>query len=328
MAIKLRKIGQGFTLIETLLVMVIIAGFIYMGAGYMQQRTLSLRMDRTSAQIQQILSAGMAYYVANSSWPSSMSDLSSYVPTLVSPWGGAYGVYNNGNNMYVSVQIQRAQPNAIPRIAQTIVGTLPLAFTSTSGTATSNTACTVGGNCFVIATVTLPDQSLSGANAVNFADLYHSGGCVPAPTCPSSGYTAQIIVTPAAVNAIYNAPTGTPCNPADTSGCNPDYIQISGFTAYASEATPNNQPYNCGTTTRAVCNQSVNSAGTATAISSTTQTYWRVCLSITTSSGDIPYNSTAAVNNAWGQLAGTVMAITRCAPASDPTDSNLTVWEP
>ena len=63
-------LSKGFTLIEMMLVLVIVSAIIYMGAGYLQQRTMQLKVDKTVAQVQQILSAAVAYYITNNyTWP-------------------------------------------------------------------------------------------------------------------------------------------------------------------------------------------------------------------------------------------------------------------
>src|SRR5579883_1527947 len=108
---------RGFTLIEILLVLVIIGMFIFMGTSYIQQKTLSSRIDRTSLQMQQILNAGLAYYVTNGSWPTSIACLQAsspgctvaYLPSsLTSPWGQSYSLASPGsppNILYVYTAI-------------------------------------------------------------------------------------------------------------------------------------------------------------------------------------------------------------------------------
>src|SRR5262249_9514404 len=87
---------KGFTLVEMLLVLVITATLIYAALGYFQQRTLQMRMDRTSIQMQQILNAGLAFYVANSNWPTDITtDLQgTYLPNITptNPWGQTYTI--------------------------------------------------------------------------------------------------------------------------------------------------------------------------------------------------------------------------------------------
>ena len=63
------KRAHGFSLFEILLVMVIVGVFIAMGTNYVQQRTIQARIDKSVMDMQQILNAGMSYYVANGKWP-------------------------------------------------------------------------------------------------------------------------------------------------------------------------------------------------------------------------------------------------------------------
>lgn len=331
--------NKGFTLIEMLLVMVIIASFIYMGAGYMEQRALSLRIDRTSGQMQQILNAGMSYYIANNKWPTSMSDLqnSGYLPSnLASPWGSSYAINYTNNNLYVSMQLPSAMSAAaILATAKTIAGTLPLAYMATSIPAADSapvaSATCPKASCYVVASVNVPGQSLSNASSVNFTALYHSGACVPEPSCPTD-FEAQIIAVPVAVNAIYDQPGGgAACNPTSTAGCTVSYVQLSGFTAYATSNDAATNPIVCsntGSSATAGCTATVDALGNKTPVTGTGK-YWRVCLSVTTSSGEIPYDSTYANNNPWGQVSGTILVMTRCqAKGAAPGGSDFSVWEP
>lgn len=328
--------SKGFTLIEMLLVLVIMSGVIYIGAGYLQQRTLSLRIDRTSSQMQQILNAGMSYYINNDgNWPGSLDELQSkgYLPTsMPSPWGGSYTVYTNSNNsnFYVSVAMPTTTLTSVS-IAKTIAGTLPLAFTDQSGSVTtSTTPCSTGAVCYVIASVNIPGQSLGNAQQVNFAGLYHSGACVPAPGCPT-GYTAQAFAVPVAVNGYFEKPadSSSPCNASDKSGCIMTYYPLSGYTAYTTSDTPviypSSKPLNCGT-------GSVTTGNCYTDYNNTTEvdsgSYWRVCISVTTSSGQVTIPGSGSMDNPWGQLTGTVMVMTRCQPSGENVGSGFTVWEP
>src|SRR5580704_3955793 len=102
-----RQAKKGFTLIEMLLVLVIVSSLIYMLFGYVQQKTMQMRIDRTSLQMQQILNAGLSYYVGNGKWPVSVGtaynltanpsagtnllQTNGYLPkgvTIASPFGG------------------------------------------------------------------------------------------------------------------------------------------------------------------------------------------------------------------------------------------------
>lgn len=332
------RLMQGFTLIEMLLVMVIVSGIIVIAGNYMQQRTLSLRIDRTSGQMQQILNAGLAYYVANGSWPSSLSALQpTYIPNAFkSPWNSNYQITATGDLLYVSVSLP-ATMTGVTNIAKSISGTLPLSFIATSipGGTTAPTAvdnCIATG-CHVVAGVNIPSQNLNNASSISYAGFYHSGACVPAGTCPSN-YEVQLMAIPVQVNGFYDAPdaSSSPCNPTDTSGCQMNYKPLDGFVAYTSNSTATDLsggsgPPACGESgTPQDCYSEVNSSGSGTEI--TSGSYFRVCLGVTTSSGEITPTGSAATANAWGQLTGTILVLRRCVPTGEDPGSDLTVWMP
>lgn len=338
-----KRHSKGFTLIEMLLVLVIVSGVIYIGAGYLQQRALSLRIDRTSGQMQQILNAGMSYYVNNTSnWPSAgaldgtnVLQTGGYLPaSMPSPWNGvAYQVYATTTNFYVSVKMPTTTLTSV-NIAKTIAGTLPLSFTDQSGSVTtSTTPCTTGSACYVIASVNIPSQNLGNSQQVSFAGLYHSGACVPAPGCPS-GYTAQAFAVPVAVNGYYTSPdpASSPCTATDKSGCIMTYYPLSGYTAYTTSDTPvdyaTSKPVNCGTGSTTTGKCFTDSTNTTEVNSGSGQKYWRVCISVTTSSGQVTIPGSGSMDNPWGQLTGTVMVMTRCQPPTENVGSQFTVWEP
>src|SRR3990167_4197367 len=94
----------GFTLLEMLLVLVIVAALLVIGMNYMQQKATAMRIDRTALQMQQILNAGLAYYVSNGKWPCdpgqygevngcplSFLKTNNYLPNIniLGPWGQA-----------------------------------------------------------------------------------------------------------------------------------------------------------------------------------------------------------------------------------------------
>ena len=175
---------DGFTLVEMLLVMVIISMIIYLGIGYIQQRTLSLRIDRTSSQMQQILNAALSYYVANGAWPANLAALiPTYLPLTIStsPWTTTYQVTSTSAAFYVAVQMPAM--NSAPTIANVIAGTLPLAYTNTTFTTTAPAAnaCNTSGGCYIVSMVNIPGANLNNVGVVNFVNLYHSGSCCSCP---------------------------------------------------------------------------------------------------------------------------------------------------
>jgi prepilin-type N-terminal cleavage/methylation domain-containing protein len=313
----------GFTLIEMLLVLVIASMIIIMGIGYMQQRTQAMRNDRVSAQMQQILNAGLSYYVANGKWPVKISDLQSspaYLPaTFKSPWGKGYFIANTPALFYAYTQIESASTSGSAFAnASVIAGTLPLGYTSretpiAGSPPSASSLCSPGNrDCTVAASVNIPGQNLNNATAVNYAGLYHSGACVPAPECPvdKDGKTMipQIFVVPVQINGVNDNPSGTP-----------NVYPISSFAAFAQTqfgGNPGPKPQACpGSSSGNTCNIS---GGTP----SPSDRYWRVCIAATTEKGSV-----SPTNPNWGKYEGIVMAITRCAVNNEPTGSGFDVWQ-
>lgn len=343
---KMRTNVQGVTLIEVLLVLSIMGMIIYLSTGYLQQRTLATRMDRTSLQMQQILNAGMTYYVANGSWPTSLSclqglDISpcdqAYLPSPISsPFGQEYTVVPSTNNppalLYVYTEIiSTGTTGSAVAIASSIAGQLPLAYTTATAplnltTPPPNDGTCIAGkdaassptSCYVVASINIPGQNLNNATAVNFSGVYHSGSCVPVPTCPvdanGNTMTPQIIVAPVSVTGAISAPTSSStCNVTDTSGCQVNAYPLSSFTAFATPYAE--QPNACSSGTPAPCVS--NSGGNPLPEGN----YWRVCLSVSTQAGTASPTSTT-----WGEVVGTVMAVTRCAIQDEPSGSGFDVW--
>ena len=247
---------QGFTLVEMLLVMVIVGILMFAGIRYIEQRTLQMRIDRTALQSQQILNAGLAYYVNNSTWPTNLACLYgniaapcaiAYLPTPASgtmnnPWGQPYQVANSNQLFYVYSSVTQNAKNTTIGTAQSeasvIAGELPLSYTSvdTSSTPPDPTQpCTSAGACNVVAAVNIPGQNLNNADAVTFAGVYHHGGCVPVPVCPvdpnGNNLIPQIMVVPLSVSGVN-----------DASPNNSNVYPISSFTAYSTSNNGNAVP--------------------------------------------------------------------------------------
>jgi|GEM_PF-1078194 prepilin-type N-terminal cleavage/methylation domain-containing protein len=354
---KSRKAIKGFSLVEMMLVMVIISSILYMGAGYLRQRALQLKIDKTVSQVQQILSASVAYYISNNyTWPQAIvfgtmcldgsgtfpNCTNAYLPTnLVPPfwvggiyyaWGGDYAVSlglpnQSASNYYVGFLVNLKPPLSYS-IATTIAGMLPLAFVS-NDLLTPN-SCTPTQTCYVTATITAPAQSLANATNVNYAGLYHSGACVQAPDCPpdpsNNAMVETIMVVPASVTGASDMPSNVGaanCTPTSTSACQVTAYPLNSFTAYATGPTSSVAgPPTCS-------NPAVTAPCTATSGGGALpagKKYWRVCIAVATQKGFVQPTGTATQQNVWGQVSGTVMAITRCAPATESNGSNFTVW--
>ena len=307
---------KGFTLIELLLVMVIISIIVLAGTRYMVQKATSLRIDRTAIQMQYVLNAGLAYYVANGTWPGAPGGWNlttgfgwagplngTYLPTnMVDPWFGSgywYGVNSGGGSppgtfLVLTYVGTSPQQQAIGNI---IAAKIPFGQYNS-------------GTGYLIAYVNPPGQNLNNATAVNFAGLYHQGGCVPVPLCPnttaSSGVTTspQVFVVPVSVSGV-NDPNSSNIYP------------ISSFTAFATAISAvGGTPPAC---------YSGDSAAACTPINGNAPQsgqYWRACLQVVTQRGDVQVTNTTS---SWGQDV-TLAAFTRCAISNEPAGSTFSVY--
>jgi len=342
--------------------MVIISMMLYLGLGYMQQKTFEQQIDRTALQIQQILNAALNYYVINGSWP--LKNLNeqlnpqqvlqkngylSYTGTMNNPWGDSvqptYQVGSpsmNGPFFFVFTAIG-STPTAVAA-AQAIAGKVPAGMACNNYNQTSgqcSTPCGNGVECFIVASVNTPGQSANNAIGVNYAGLYHSGACVKAPACPKQvgnppvNMSPDIMVVPVSVAGANDAPTGSTCSATNLSGCSISTYPITNFTGYATSSA---QVLTSGTAaTPPSCANPTISPGAAcisdsnnTPLTNTAagDTYWRVCIAVSADKSGSPITPTGPNTNPWGQLMGTVMVLTRCVPAGESMGSGFDVYQP
>lgn len=333
-----KRLAKGFSLMEMLLVLVIMSSMLLLITNYGTHRMDQFRRDKTALQMQQILNAAMAYYVSNGQWPVTTCDggantlntliTANYLPPNMSKnmYGNAYSISCAAatNVFTVSSSTKKAADATI------IAGMLPAGVAS---------ALVVTGQ------VNVPGQNLNNARSVNFAGLYHTGACVPVPSCPA-GMTAQIFAVPASVSGVNDAPTPSGCSaPVNGVGGTCTAISsypITSFSAYAtgpSAAAVNNGPPNCDGSSNPECYADLtNGVGGATVfISNPGQKFWRVCLNIMTEKGVVKIPSGKSYNNPqnmfWAQSMGVIMVTTRCAPNAgenlpDVSGSSFNVWGP
>lgn len=331
---KLKK-QIGVTLLEILLVLAIAATIMVMFIGYVQQRTDETRRARAAIQMQQILNAGLSYYVANGNWPADIAELQTkgFLPPnpIGNPWGGAYQIKSSKPLLYVTTDV-KSVPNA-----QVLVGRVPLGFVSdniddppTQGVCTTSplpAACT-----YAVGAVNIPGQNLNNATAVSFSGVYHSGACVPAPECPvdKDGNTMvpQILVIPTGVSGVNQDPIANCPDRFDYSKCTKiDVNPMSSFTAnaYGDGGNPV-KPVDLAVKQIRRCDDASKTAPCYRSTSSniTTGQYWRVCLSVTTDKGLVIPDATQG----WvhGQAMGNILAITRCAVKNEDQGSEFQIW--
>lgn len=303
--------NRGVTLLEVLLVLAISAAILLMLINYVQRKGEDVRRSQTSVQMQAIMNAALAYYIANTKWPTSIQDLQTegYLPDIAlnNPWGEPYLVNtsdldSNLGFLYVHTDVHSTIS------AQLIAASLPLAHEQSDSTE-------------VVAVVNVPAQSLNQARAVQFAGVYNNGGCVPVPTCPDK-LKPQIYAVPAEVYGVFNKPNCTGPNRYDCR--NVSVTPITQLAAYAKgpvELSGGGQLQNCYNTNTSACkkDRSGNMIHSGE--------YWRVCLSVTSLNGRVNPDA-----EAWGKLVGSIVAMTRCVATNDsgavvePTGSNFSVW--
>ncbi|HSW70179.1 MAG TPA: type II secretion system protein [Gammaproteobacteria bacterium] len=338
---------KGVTLLEIMLVLAIASSLLVLVLNYTTQKSDELRRDKTVIQMQQILNAGMSFYVTNSFWPlksavitdtkcgtSTWTDLSAlkpyYLPNAFNnnPYGNSYNINcnnsTNGGGFYVYTTANS------PANAAIIAGRLPLAYrTTTPVSSLTPSACTTGNTCtVVVANVNIPGQNLNNARSVNFAGVYYSGSCVPAPNCPPN-MKPDIMVMPASVSGIYDPPS---CTGSDPSTCTATAYPLSSFTAFArgdSSGNPTSTaaPFDC-TYTQTASTEACLLTGSSFIMPTDGTRYWRVCLAVITEKG-IAFPSSAAVENQHGKLMGSVVAITRCVPnnGGEVPSGSIDVWQ-
>lgn len=315
-----RRTGKGFTLIEMLLVMVIMSVIVMALISYTEERTEALRRDRTVLQIQQIQNAALAYYVSNSTWPNTVNDLqvAGFLPrnvTIVNPWGNNY--YMNADDskgtFAVCTGVEGSTKEEASALADILTSRLPSGFTSNEPADTNcspSMSATVNCNnplCTVTSFINIPGQNLNNARSINFAGMYHNGACVPVPTCPgaTSGPNSMapaIMVVPVSVSGVLDS--------------NSRVYPLSSFTAFATPIGTNPPgPPACFSSALTPCDM------TKGGIPSPNGQYWRVCLQVITSDGEV----TSFSNPDWGSEA-TIMAITRCVPNQEPFGTSFDVW--
>ncbi len=345
---KLQRKQKGFSLLEMLLVLAIIGGAMVMLINYSANKLQQMKLERATLQIQQILNSALTYYVNNSKWPSCAALNSScvlmtqgYLPapvgsaSLQNPYGsailiGSTGATPNAAQFYVASNVGNAA-NAL-----SVAGRLPLGIITTLGnwtTGTSSGGTSVAVNTtgtYAVGSVTIPGQNLNNARAINFAGIYRSGACVPAPKCPE-GMMSQIYVAPVGVSGINDAPSS-----CSDSSCVANAYAITSFVAFArggdtTKTRPiNASPYDCALENESTPASCIGTHGDDTMITRdpNTNEYWRVCLNVVTEKGNVKPDNDINVNKMsyreQGKRMGSIMAVTRCVSSTDGATSSET----
>lgn len=352
----MKRIVKGFTLLEMLLVLAIASMIIYLSIGYMQQKTLQMRIDKTALQMQQILAASMAYYVANGQWPDSVKCLQGvnnacsanasgtkstvqYLPAnanVASPFGwldssgNSFGLIGAPNfttppfagspTLSVYTYIPMGTPAVSTAVATSIAGKLPLSYTNLyQGGNCTSTNPTLAKPCGPVGTVNIPGQNLNNAGAVTFSGIYKNGACVPKPACPVDANGNKM---KAQIMVVPVSVSGTYDGPDNV-------YPISSFTAYAQggdDATP--QLCQPGGNVMIIATEPCYQTGSGTTF--TSGQYWRVCLQVKSERGATYWGgrSPPYTDGSNSGYFASVLAITRCAIDNEPSGSSFDVFVP
>jgi hypothetical protein len=308
--------------------------------------------------MQEVLSAALAYYVNNGAWPTagtpavpatlaSSSLIPTYLPSISGDMYPFATVNKAGNNKFLvwvtaqnSFLIAAPMPSLIE--ATIVAGLLP-------GSATMNDGTAPPGGYYATAQVNIPGQNLNNARSINFGSVYHTGACVPVPTCPT-GMTAQIFAVPMSVRGVNDQPTksdrtpcttstvygatGAPVNSGDCAGITT--YPISSFSTYVTGPAAANGaagPSGCNGGGASSCYTDAGTGNWATV--NTGANFWRVCLSVYTEKGAVvitPATPSSGMNGNsynmyWAESLGDIFVTTRCTPnGGEPSGSSLNVW--
>lgn len=341
---SIRQNARGFTLIEMLLVLVIISAIIMTGMNYFQQRTLQNKVDKTSLEMQQILTAAMTFYAAKGVWPNPGAASTAIIDCLtgddsvfgaapvtcdlpllpnvpLSPWlqaaGGLtpYNVFaaapplapNVSPAFFVSLPLAAATTqNHSDVYARMIAVKMPLGYVSGDlvGTPPNPATPCTAGNDCVAVSSVMPP----GQSLKNAGNVNFAGTYHHGGCVP--------------VPECPNAPDGTPLVPevflvptsitgyfdAPVGGVSKSY-PITSFTAYVRGSTPlNATPPDCDVV--ATAPQACPAGGN----------YWRACVDIQTQQG-APQNASAWSNQVY------VTAFTRCKPRAEREGGGIGIFE-
>ncbi len=216
---------KGFTLFELLLVIAIIAAMSSVGLMVYRAHAQTMRLDRTSVEMQQILSAAMAYDTDNTQWPASypcdnskepsapdQHFIQQYLPNydsnhIYQNTTSSFGTYycwgpdtHSSANQLFWVAIPFASTQRQLTLAHRLAHMLPFATTLKNPSEPAGEAgnqCAQGSDmCYVRAEVSPPGAASvekSGAHVVGVGSCHQASDAQPEPgsapgvSCTDSG---------------------------------------------------------------------------------------------------------------------------------------------
>jgi prepilin-type N-terminal cleavage/methylation domain-containing protein len=211
--IKYESRRNGYTLIELLLVVTILALIAAVGVKAYRDKAQSDRVNIAALNIQHVLESGMAYNVANKGlWPksnwtnkcvSSQTDdfVQNYLPNEATQsnfgtplcWSGdAKPGDQSAKRFWAAIKIPGNDPTTVSNTAKRIAARLPNAVITndpsieSSGTAPSNTCG--AGDCYIKAAVSVPSASSTALLKTYVAGMgYCNGDSIDSPSLYAHG---------------------------------------------------------------------------------------------------------------------------------------------
>lgn len=158
---------RAFTLIELLFVIAIIAVIASLGLSTVTQRAQEAKVEKAALQMQQLLQAGMTYYVDNGCWPGASecspgvpNFANNYIPTggNINPWGGMYAWGEVGGGITKMFEVDSPLSGSATTVVQRIAGMLPNGGVSSTAGACLLTAPPCTGSVCACTQATVPAQ--------------------------------------------------------------------------------------------------------------------------------------------------------------------------
>ncbi len=216
---KNKRKQNGYTLIELLLVLTVLALLASLAVKTYRDKALSDRINIAALNIQHVLESGMSYNVANTGmWPeknfnpcnsgSAVKDqtfVNNYLPNESNQSNFGNPLCWNGDDPNDSSKVQQGKrfwvalnvgsDQAATNIAQRIAARLPNAIiTSTPDvetTAAPSNTCTAGQACYVKAVVSVPSATTDNNNKLTISALGYCDPNVGQVSQPGSGVGAS-----------------------------------------------------------------------------------------------------------------------------------------
>jgi len=177
--------NRAVSLIEILLVMLIIGAIVSGGLFFATQYAQEVKVERTAAQLKQILEAGIAYHVDKHYWPGVSEDFAPYlkVDDLKNPWGGDYSYAASD----VKFQVSTTLPNV--SLVSRVVNLLPNAYGNEDRVFAEIALQSLKPKLFIN---TIGELSFSASDFDRFG---HGSKSVKITRCPL-GTKQEVIITP------------------------------------------------------------------------------------------------------------------------------------